>query len=114
MISAWVLLLSMGAAAVGWVWAADKPQAGAAFAMWLGMVLCQLLKQARRSERMVALTCSFGVGYHASGLACVAMYPALSSKEVGVCEEASGLPVGLLLCAGLLLVVAEAFNRGRA
>ena len=55
------------------------------------------------------------MGYHISALACVLWYPLLSSKEVGVCEEATGLPTGALLCGGLLWVASEAFNsRGRS
>lgn len=107
------LLVLMGGASVGWVWADDKPRAGAAWAMALGAGLCQLLRVERRAERGLALVCAYGVGYHISALACVLWYPLLSSKEVGVCEEATGLPVGVLLCAGLLFVVSEFFKGGR-
>lgn len=106
------LLVLMGGASVGWVWADDKPRAGAAWSFALGLVLCQMLRVQRRAQRLVAYTCAFGVGYHASCLACVLLYPLLASKEVGVCEEATGLPVGVLLCGGLLVVASEAFRKG--
>lgn len=106
------LLVLMGGASVGWVWADDRPRAGAAWSMALGAALCQLLRMQKRADRWLALICAYGVGYHISALACVVWYPVLSSKEVGVCEEATGLPIGALLCAGLLFVASEAFNGG--
>ncbi len=107
------LLVLMGGASVGWVWATDKPRAGAAWSMALGAALCQMLRVRSRAERWLACICAYGVGYHISALACVLWYPLLSSKEVGVCEEAAGLPIGALLCAGLLLVASEFFTQRR-
>lgn len=108
-----VLLLALTAsAAVGWVWADDKPRAGAAaaFALALGVTAC--LKAT--AGRLTGYVCTYGLGYQASGLACVAWYPALSSRDVGVCDEGTGLPVGLLYCIGALLVAAELLgSRGR-
>lgn len=109
-LQALALLVLMGGTSVGWVWAEDKPRAGAAWAMALGAALCQKLRMQPLSDRWLRLICAYGVGYHISGLACVLWYPLLSSKEVGVCEEATGLPIGALLCGGLLFVASEFFN----
>jgi len=105
-----VLLLATFCAAVGWVWAADKPQAAAGCAFGLALVLTAMLKA--RVGRLTGYVCTYGLGYQAAGLACVAWYPRLSSSEVGVCEEGTGLPVGMLLCFGALLVAAELMPRG--
>jgi len=105
-----VLLLVTAAAAVGWIWAADKPQAGAALAFLLALVLTAMLKA--WAGRLTGYACTYGLGYQASGLACVVWYPSLSSREVGVCDEGTGLPVGLLYCVGALLVAAELLPRG--
>ena len=109
-----VILLAMTAgAAVGWTWAADRPQAGAGWAFALALVVTAMLKGA--SGRLTGYVCTCGMGYQASGLACVVWYPALSSREVGVCDEGTGLPVGLLYCVGVLLVAAELLaQRGMA
>ena len=74
-----------------------------------GLVLAAALKAAaaRLSWRLTALACTYGIGYQASALACVAWFPALSSRSVGVCDEGTGAPVGLLYCIGALLVAAE-------
>jgi len=104
-----LLLAATVAAAIGWVWAADKPQAGAGLAFALALVVTALLRAASRrlSWRLTGLVCTYGIGYQASGLACVLWYPRLSSRDVGVCDEGTGLPVGLLYCIGALLVAAE-------
>lgn len=104
-----LLLAATAAAAVGWEWADDKPRAGAGLAFLLALVLTAELKDAAHAlgRRLVALVCTYGLGYHASGLACVVWYPRLSSPDVGVCDEGTGLPVGLLYCIGALLVAAE-------
>lgn len=108
-----LLLAATVAAAIGWMWAADRPQAGAVLAFALALVVTALLKA--RAGRLLSLVCTYGLGYHASGLACVVWYPALSSREVGVCDEGTGLPVGLLYCVGALLVAAELLaGRGRS
>lgn len=100
-----LLLAATTAAAVGWVWADDRPRVGAALAFALALVLTAMLKNT--TGQLTGLVCTYGLGYHASGLACVIWYPALSSREVGVCDEGTGLPVGLLYCIGALLVAAE-------
>jgi len=106
------LLLAMtSAAAVGWTWADDKPRAGAGLAFALALLITAMLKAA--SGWLTGYVCTYGIGYQASGLACVAWYPALSSREVGVCDEGTGLPVGLLYCVGALLVAAELISTGR-
>ena len=107
-----LLLLTLTAgAAVGWVWAADKPQAGAGWAFGLALGLTAMFKAV--AGRLTGYVCTYGLGYQASGLACVAWYPALSSREVGVCDEGTGLPVGLLYCIGALLVAAELLAQRR-
>lgn len=100
-----LLLAATTAAAVGWVWADDRPRAGAALAFALALLLTALLRTT--AGRLTGLVCTYGLGYQASGLACVIWYPALSSRDVGVCDEGTGLPVGLLYCVGALLVAAE-------
>lgn len=108
-----LLLAATTAAAVGWVWADDRPRAGAALAFLLALVLTAMLRA--HAGRLVRLVCAYGLGYQASGLACVAWYTALSSQDVGVCDEGTGLPVGLLYCIGALLVAAELLaGRGRS
>ena len=105
-----VLLAATVGAAIGWVWADDKPQAGAAAAFALALVLTAQLRVT--AGRLTRLVCTYGLGYQASGLACVVWYPALSSRDVGVCDEGTGLPVGLLYCVGALLVAAELIAGG--
>lgn len=100
-----LLLAVTVSAAIGWVWADDRPRAGAALAFALALVLTALLKS--HAGRLTGCVCTYGIGYQASGLACVLWYPALSSRDVGVCDEGTGLPVGLLYCVGALLVAAE-------
>ena len=100
-----LLLAATVAAAIGWQWATDKPQAGAGLAYPLALVLTAMLRG--HVGRLTGLVCTYGIGYQASGLACVLWYPALSSQDVGVCDEGTGLPVGLLYCIGALLVAAE-------
>ncbi len=104
-----LLLAATVSAAVGWVWAADPPQASAGLSLTYGLVLAAVLKAAaaQLSWRLTALACTYGIGYQASAVACVAWYPALSSRSVGVCDEGTGAPVGLLYCVGALLVAAE-------
>ncbi len=105
-----VLLAATAAAAVGWVWADDRPRAGAGLAFALALVVTAMLKGS--AGRMTGLVCTYGLGYQASGLACVVWYPRLSSPDIGVCDEGTGLPVGLLYCVGALLVAAELLPRG--
>ena len=90
----------------------DKPQAGAGLFSLLLLVMFAQRKGAEPAGSVAAAVCTFGIVWQASLLACVVWYPRLSSKEVGVCDEGTGMPVGLLLCAGLLVVAAE-FLRGR-
>lgn len=104
-----LLLAAIGLANFGWMWAADKPRAGAAFSYLLGMVLFACLKHS--AARLLSLVCTFGVWTQAAGLGCVAWYERLSSREISVCDEGTGLPVGLFLGVGLLIVAAE-FVRG--
>lgn len=104
-----VLLAATAAAAIGWAWADDKPQASAGLSLLLGLVMAALLKAS--GGRLLGLVCTYGIGYQASALACVAWYPHLSSREVGVCDEGTGAPVGLLYCVGALLVAAELLAR---
>lgn len=106
-----LLLAVTASAAVGWIWADDKPRAGAALAFALALLTTSMLKAT--SGPLTGFVCTYGIGYQASGLACVAWYPALSSSEVGVCDEGTGLPVGLLYCVGALLVAAELISTGR-
>lgn len=105
-----VLLAATVAAAIGWLWFQDRPQAGAGLAFGLALVLTALLKG--YAGRLLGLVCTYGLGYQASGLACVLWYPRLSSRDIGVCDEGTGLPVGLLYCVGALLVAAELLPRG--
>lgn len=100
-----VLLAATAAAAVGWVWAADPPQAGAALAFGLALVLTALLKA--HAGRLTGYACTLGLGYQASGLVCSVWYPHLSARDVGVCDEGTGLPIGPLYAVGALLVAAE-------
>lgn len=105
-----VLLAATVGASIGWVWFQDKPQAGAGLAFALALVLTGMVKA--NAGRLTGLVCTYGLGYQASGLACVVWYPRLSSPDVGVCDEGTGLPVGLLYCVGALLVAAELLPRG--
>lgn len=105
-----VLLLATAGACFGWGLADDKPRAGTALAYLLALVLFGLLKAG--AGRLLAMVCTFGICAQAAGLACVLWYERLSSRDVGVCDEGTGLPVGLMFAAGLLVVAAE-FLRGR-
>ena len=71
----------------------------------LALVLFGLLKAS--GGRLMGLVCTFGLWSHAAGLACVLGYERLSSRDVGVCDEATGLPVAMVMGAGLLVVAAE-------
>ena len=99
-----LLAVTVGTA-VGWAWAVDKPQASAGLSLAAALVTTAMLKA--RAGRLLGYACTYAIGYQASALACVVWYPALSSREVGVCDEGTGLPVGLLYCIGALLVAAE-------
>ena len=100
-----LLLLTTAGACFGWQLAEDKPRAGMALAYVLALVLFGLLKAT--ADRLMGLVCTFGLWSHAAGLACVLGYERLSSRDVGVCDEATGLPVAMVMGAGLLVVAAE-------
>ena len=104
-----VLLLATAGACFGWQLADDKPRAGMALAYVLALVQFGLQKAG--ADRLMGLVCTFGIWAHAAGLACVLGYERLSSREVGVCDEGTGLPIVLVMGAGLLVVAAE-FLRG--
>ncbi len=104
-----LLLLVTAGACFGWQLADDKPRAGAWLAYLLALVLFALLRSG--AGRLLALVCTFGVWAQAAGLACVVWYERLASKDIGVCDEGTGLPVGLMFGVGLLVVAAE-FLRG--
>jgi len=104
-----VLLVATVAAAIGWVWADDKPRAGAGLAYLLALVVTAMVKAG--AGRLTGLVCTYGLGYQASSLACVVWYARLSSRDVGVCDEGTGQPVGLLYCMGALMVAAELLAR---
>ncbi len=105
-----LLLGATAGASFGWQLFADKPRAGTGLAYVLALVLFALLRSS--AGRLMALVCTFGVWAQAAGLACVVWYERLSSREIGVCDEGTGLPVGLMFGVGLLVVAAE-FLRGR-
>lgn len=105
-----VLLLATAGACFGWQLATDKARAGTGLAYLLALVLFAMLKGT--GGRLLALVCTFGLWSQAAGLVCVVWYERLSSREVGVCDEGTGLPIGLMFAAGLLVVAAE-FLRGR-
>lgn len=104
-----VLLLATAGACFGWQLFADKPRAGTGLAYVLVLVLFGLQKAG--AGRLMGLVCTFGLWANAAGLACVLGYERLASKEIGVCDEGTGLPVALVMGAGLLVVAAE-FLRG--
>lgn len=105
--NALILLVATAGACVGWMWADDKPQAGAGLFSLLLLVMFAQRKGTERVGSAAAAVCTFGVLWQASALACVLWYPRLSSKDIGACDEGTGLPVGLLYCSGLLVVAAE-------
>lgn len=108
--SAILLLIVTALASIGWMWADDKPQAAAGFAYLLALVMFAQKRAEAKRRSFMASVCTFGVVSQASQLACVIWYPRLSSKEIGACDEGTGMPVGVLLCGGLLLVAAEYFG----
>lgn len=105
-----LLLLATAGACFGWQLFSDKPRAAMALACVLALVLFALQKDG--AGRLMGLVCTFGIVAHAAGLACVLAYERLSSRDVGVCDEATGMPVAMVFGAGLLVVAAE-FLRGR-
>lgn len=108
-----LLLAATVGASVGWAWWDDKPQASAGLSLLHGLVATALFKG--YAGPLLGLACTYGLGYLASALACVVWSPALSSTQVGVCDEATGMPVDLMYCAGALLVAAELLaTRGRS
>ncbi|MDH4392661.1 MAG: hypothetical protein QE285_14720 [Aquabacterium sp.] len=108
--TALLLLLATAGASFGWQLADDKARAGTALAYLLALVLFAMLKGT--GGRLLALVCTFGITAQAAGLACVVWYERLSSRDLGVCDEGTGLPIGLMFAAGLLVVAAE-FLKGR-
>ena len=106
-----LLLLATAGAGFGWQLFADKPRAGAGLGYLLGLVLFAMLKGT--GGQLLALVCTFGLWSQAAGLACVAWYERLASPDIGVCDEGTGLPVGLMFAAGLLVVAAEFLRGGR-
>jgi hypothetical protein len=109
-VKALLLLGATAGASFGWLLFADKPRAGTGLAYVLTLVLFALLRSS--AGQLMALVCTFGVWAQAAGLACVVWYERLASREIGVCDEGTGLPVGLMFGVGLLVVAAE-FLRGR-
>ena len=105
-----LLLLATAGACFGWQPFDDKPRAAMALACALALVLFALQKDG--AGQLMSLVCTFGIWAHAAGLACVLGYERLASRDVGVCDEATGMPVSLVMGAGLLVVAAE-FLRGR-
>ena len=104
-----LVLAATTAAAIGWAWADDKPQASAGLSLLFGLVVTAMLKG--RASRLLGLACTYAIGYQASSLACVVWYARLASRDVGVCDEGTGQPVGLLYCMGALMVAAELLAR---
>lgn len=105
-----MLLGATAAAGFGWQLFDDKPRAGTGLAYLLALVLFGLLKGT--GGRLLALVCTFGLWAQSAGLVCVLWYERLASREIGVCDEGTGLPVGMVFAAGMLVVAAE-FLRGR-
>ena len=105
-----VLLLATAGACFGWQPFDDKPRAAMALACALALVLFAMQKDG--AGTLMGLVCTFGIWAHAAGLACVLGYEPLASRDVGVCDEATGMPVSLVMGAGLLVVAAE-FLKGR-
>jgi len=104
------LMLAMAGESFGWQAFADKPRAGAAFGYLLALVAITLLKGG--ASRSLSLLCTWGMLVQSAGAACVIGYERLASRSIGVCDEATGKPVGLVFGAALLVVIAEAFLRG--
>jgi hypothetical protein len=112
-VNALVLLLAAAGSAFGWQLFADKPRAGMALAYVLGLVMAAIIKGGVVG-RLMGLVCTWLLWAQASGLACVLAYERLASKDVGVCDEGTGLPVSLVLCVGLLVVAAEFLQQQKA
>lgn len=106
-----LVMVALAAAFFGWHLGDDKPRVHAGLGYLLALVLCACLRAGAR--RLMALVCTFGIAANAAGLSCVVWYRALSSKEVGVCDEGTGLPVGLFFGVALLMVAAEFLRGGR-
>lgn len=105
-----LVLLAAGFADYGWqLMPGDKPR----IAQGLAYLLTGLLAALHRTRRptLLGLACTYVLWSASAGLACVLWFPRLLSRELGVCDEGTGLPVGLFLGVGLLLVAAE-FLRG--
>lgn len=108
MTQAVALLLATAGACLAWMLHEDQARAGAGYGYLLALVLTALVKHGQgRGDALMAAVCTFGLWYQAAGLACVVWFPALASAEVGVCDEGTGLPIGALQAAGLLVVAAE-------
>ncbi len=106
--TALVLLVAAALACFGWMLpVADPPRVGQALAYGLTLVLAAERKALAPAGGLLALVLTYIIWAQAAGLACTAWYEGLSSREVGVCDEGTGLPVSLVFAAGLLIVAAE-------
>lgn len=106
-----VLFVATALACFGWPLFDDKPRAAMALAYVLVLVLFGIQKA--RAAGAMALVCTFGIWANAAGLACVIWYERLSSRIVGVCDEGTGMPVGLIFAVGFLVVAAELLRVNR-
>ncbi len=106
--TALILLVAVALACFGWMagWA-DPPRAGQAFAFALTLVLAAERKALAPAGGLLALVLTYIIWAQAAGLACTAWYEGLSARDVGVCDEGTGMPVSLVFAAGLLIVAAE-------
>lgn len=111
--NALVLLLAAAGSAFGWQLFEDKPRAGQAL-FYVLVLVCAAIIKGGIPGRLMGLVCTWVLWAQASGLACVLAYERLSSKDIGVCDEGTGLPVSLVLGAGLLVVAAEFLQQEKA
>lgn len=104
-----VLLLAVAGEGFAWRMFDDKPQAHAAFSSLLGLVLFAMLRAP--TARLLSSVCLYGVITQSADLACAMAYEGLSSRELAMCDEGTGLPVQLVYTVAFLCVAAD-FLRG--
>jgi hypothetical protein len=105
-----VLLAALAASAFAWPHFADKAQA-AYVLQAIAFCYALLALWAVTTNKLLSMVAMAGAVLQGVTVACGSFFEALSSQEVGVCDEGTGRPVSVVLAVAAV-VVAAAFRRG--
>lgn len=106
-----VLLVLIGLSAFGWELADDKPRA-AHIAVACTLAVSLWLNRSPR-DRVLSIVAGTGAAIAALAAGCGAWYERLSSRDVGVCDEGSGMPARAAVGVVVLLVAAYVLRECR-